>query len=300
MLYQKLALAVSVFAVAATVFGSGDWKQDWKEESREKLQHTFSGDSVLDVDDVNGSVHVVGDNGTTIRMEGERVTRGATRDSLNRAKREVTLDINEKNGVAQLYVNGPFRGHGRDSGSHDSDNHGFHERGFHEHNDRRDYEVTYNFTIHVPRTTELKLKSVNGSSSTEGTRGKFDMQSVNGAVTMADAGGSGTARTVNGSLTVKFKESPTNPSEFRTVNGRVEATFPPGLSADMKFKTLNGAAYSDFEVTGLPTSGEPGTRNNGKFVYRANRASSVRVGAGGPLLSFETVNGSITIRKGAN
>ena len=45
-------------------------------------------------------------------------------------KREVMLDVNEKNGTAQLYVNGPFRENNRASENH----------GFHEHNDRH-YDV---------------------------------------------------------------------------------------------------------------------------------------------------------------
>jgi hypothetical protein len=37
---------------------------------------------------------------------------------------------------------------------------------------------------------------------------------------------------------------------------------------------------------------------NGKFVYRPGRLSRVRIGAGGPELKFQTVNGDIRIRKG--
>ncbi len=48
--------------------------------------------------------------------------RGADAQALDRARKEVTLDINEKDGIAQLYVNGPFRDNG-----HSSENHGFHD-----------------------------------------------------------------------------------------------------------------------------------------------------------------------------
>ena len=285
MLYQKMAAATGALVLLSTV--SAAW--DWKEEAREKIQHVFSGDKTLDVDQVSGSIHVLGDGGTTIRVEGEKILRASTKEALARAKRDVTLDINEKDGIAHLYVNGPFRNHSRNG-----DSHSFHERRDH------DYEVEYNFTIHVPRETILRLRTVNGAASAEGTRGAFDIQSVNGAVTMADAGGSGKATTVNGSLTVAFRESPKAPSEFKTVNGRVEATFPANLAADLRFKTLNGATYSDFDVKPVATAAEPGERRNRRFVYKANRMSSVRVGAGGPKLSFETVNGAITIKKGIN
>ena len=290
MLYQKMAAATGALVLLMTVSAA----REWKEEAREKIQHVFSGDKTLDVDQVSGSIHVVGDGGTTIRVEGEKILRASTKEALARAKRDVTLDINEKDGIAQLYVNGPSCLQQTRDHSRNGDSHGFHEQRGH------DYDVEFNFTIHVPRETMLRLRTVNGAASAEGTRGAFDIQSVNGPVTMADAGGSGKVKTVNGALTVAFRESPKAPSEFKTVNGRVEATFPANLAADLRFKTLNGATYSDFDVKPVGTAAEPGERRNGRFVYKANRMSSVRVGAGGPELSFETVNGAITIRKGIN
>ena len=198
------------------------------------------------------------------------------------------LDVNEKDGIAQLYVNGPFRDNG-----HSSDDHGFHT-----HFDDHEYEVTYNFTIHVPRETGLRLRTVNGEVKTEDTRGKFDIHGVNGSVTMTGIAGSGTLRTVNGRTTISFRESPKAASDFQTVNGAIEASFPPNLSADLRFKTLNGQAYTDFDSTALlPSTAQAPDRRNGRFVYRIDHSSSVRIGSGGPELSFETVNGDIRIKK---
>ena len=61
---------------------------------------------------------------------------------------------------------------------------------------------------------------------------------------------------------------------------------------------MNGAAYTDFETTlALPKTAEAVERSNGKFVYRPDRAQNVRVGSGGPELSFDTLNGTIRIKK---
>src|SRR5207237_8672163 len=102
-----------------TVFGASD--RDYKTEARETFRRTFSGDTSLDVDNVNGTVRVIGDGGTTIRAEAEKIIRAIDQRELERARREVTLDVNERDGIAQLYVNGPSRDHG-----HSSENHGFH------------------------------------------------------------------------------------------------------------------------------------------------------------------------------
>jgi DUF4097 and DUF4098 domain-containing protein YvlB len=284
MYYEKIAIAIGVCALAAAVSGASH--RNWNTEAREAVNHVFTGDKALNVDNINGLIQIVGDEGTTIRVEGEKIIRAADQKEVDRAKREVVLDINEKDGVAQLYVNGPFR-----ENSHASENHGFHENG------DREYEVTYNFTIHVPRETGLELRSVNGEVKTEQTSGKFDIHGVNGGVTMTSIAGSGSVRTVNGPMVVSFRENPKVASSFNTVNGRINATFPANLSADLRFKTVNGATYTDFDVTALASPAGAAERKNGKFVYRADRNTSVRAGSGGPELSFETVNGQIQIQK---
>jgi DUF4097 and DUF4098 domain-containing protein YvlB len=290
MYYEKIALAVMACALAATVVGASH--RNWTAEAREPFHYAFSNDKTLDVDNVNGTIQVIGDNGNTIRAEGERIVRAEDQQAIDRAKRaadkEVKLDVNEKDGTAQFYVNGPFRDNG-----HSSDDHGFHI-----HSDEHEYEVTYNFIIHVPRDTGLRLRTVNGEVKTEETSGKFDIRGVNGSVSMTGVAGYGTLHTVNGRTSISFRESPKMASDFQTVNGTIEASFPPNLSADLRFKTLNGQAYTDFDASALlPSTAQAGNRRNGKFVYRTNHTSSVRIGAGGPELSFETLNGDIRIKK---
>jgi hypothetical protein len=280
MYYQKIALVVAACALVSAA-------DRWTVEAKEAIHHTFSKDTTINVDNINGTIEIIGDNGTTMRVEGEKIIRAEDQAELERAKREVTLDINEKDGVAQLYVNGPFRGH-----DHASDDHGFHD------NTDRHYEVTYNLTVHVPHATELRLRSVNGAIKSEQTTGKFDVHGVNGSVNMNSMAGSGSVHTVNGGVTVSFAENPKAPSEFQTVNGRIEATFMPNLSANVHVKTVNGGAFTDFDGTSL--AAEPATpdRRNGRTVIRADRATHLRIGNGGPELNFQTVNGSISIRKG--
>ncbi len=273
-----IPIAIGVFAIAA--------HRDYKLEEREAFHHTFSNDATLDVDAVSGSINVVGDGGNTIRVDGEKVIRAADQEEVQRAKREVVLDINEKNGIAQLYVNGPFR-----DNDHTSDNHGFHD-----HRDR-EYEVAYNFTIHVPRATELTLHTVNGDESVQDTTGKFHVKGLNGKITMTDIAGSGTADTLNGSTVITFRENPKADCFFKSFNGKVDVGFQPGLSANVSVKTFNGAPYTDFDATALASMPQPGELKNGRYVFKSNGSSNLRIGSGGPELKFETFNGNIQIRK---
>ena len=259
---------------------------DYKVEDKEAIHKTLQGATTLDVDTVSGSIEVIGDGGTTVRVDGERVIRARDKAEMDRAKKEVTLDINQKGPTAQLFENGPFR-----EGGKLSDNHGFHE-----HNDRH-YDVAYNLTIKVPKNMELRLHTVNGSLKAADTNGKFDLKTINGKITMTGISGSGSADALNGETVITFRENPKADSFFKSFNGRVDVTLQPNLSADMRLKTFNGSAYTDFDGSALPSSPGSAERKNGKFVYRSRGEQGLRVGAGGPELKFETFNGDIRIHK---
>jgi DUF4097 and DUF4098 domain-containing protein YvlB len=94
---------------------------------------------------------------------------------------------------------------------------------------------------------------------------------------------------------VTFTENPREKSDFGTINGNVELTFVRGLAADFRFKTMNGGIYSDFEMTSLPARPVASEQRNGHFVYRSDRFTGGRVGAGGPEIKVENLNGDIRV-----
>ena len=275
---------VAVLGIAFALNASS--RRDYRIEDKEPVHHIFTGDQSLDSDTVNGTITVIGDGGNTIRVDGERIIRADDQADLARAKKDDVLDINEKNGIAQLFENGPFRNSG-----HTSEDHGFHDP-----SDRR-YEVEYNLTIHVPRETGLRVRTVNGGVQAQDTSGIFDVKSVNGVIGMTNVSGSGAAAAVNGANIVSFHQNPRADSAFTSVNGRIELTFHPDLSADLALKTVNGGMYTDFESSALAPSAGMALRENGKFVYKSRGTSRLRIGSGGPQLRVETVNGSIQIKK---
>ena len=278
-------LGWAIVGLAAALSAASD--RDYTAVDREPIHHTFAGDKTIDVDLVNGGVTVVGDGGSGMRVEGERVIRALNQEEMARAKKEIALDMNEKNGTAQIYENGPYR----DSNNHSSENHVFHE------NTDRHYSVNYEITVHVPRETALHLRTVNGGVTARDTSGAFDVKSVNGAISMTDIGGAGTAAAVNGANVVSYRENPKADSAFTSVNGRIEVSFQPNLAAEFVLKTVNGGMFTDFESTMLASPTAAATKENGKFVFKTHGESRVRVGTGGPQIRLETVNGSIQIKK---
>jgi DUF4097 and DUF4098 domain-containing protein YvlB len=260
--------------------------RDYNVEDRSPVSHTFSGARKLDVDVISGSIEIIGDGGNSVRVTGERVIHALDQQQLARAKQDDVLDMNEKEGTAQIYENGPFRNNNNRS----SDYHGFHE------NSDRHYNVDWNLTIHVPREIALHLRDVNGSIKADGTSGAFDISAVNGSVTGTNIAGSGNISTVNGPTVISFRENPKSDSSFKSVNGKVDVTYQPNLAAAFDLKTVNGGMFTDFEAVALASTGG-GSSKDGKFIYKSRGNSRVRIGSGGPQIRMETVNGSIQIRK---
>ena len=251
-------------------------------EQTANTERTFplgAGPRRLIVDNIWGSVEVTGTDTNQITMSIAERWQSYTQAGLDRARRDVKLDLTQDGDTVRAYVDGPFRCNNR-CVDMDSD---------------VNYVAQFDFRIRVPRNTAVELKTVNkGHVRVSGVTGEFDLRNVNGDIDATDIAGSGRAHTVNGPVRVAFRENPREPSSFKTVNGEVALSFQPGLAADFQMKTLNGEAWSDFEFTVVPTQPEV-SRTGGGFVWRKNRLTGVRVGAGGPEIRIETLNGPIRL-----
>ena len=250
----------------------------------EKIQKSFTmpaGPKSLEIDNIWGSIEVIADTTDKVELRVARSNRAESKERLEKARKEVTLDISQEEGALKLYVNGPFRCQCDDC-RHSRDDDG--------------YNVKMDFTVHVPRDIDIKIKTVNeGRVKVSNTNGSFLVRNVNGDIEMDNVSGSGTARTVNGPVTVSFRQNPRENSEFKTVNGSIELKFAHDLSADFRFKTFNGGIYSDFPVTALPMHPIESEHKGAKVVYRADRFTEARVNAGGPEIQIENLNGDIRI-----
>jgi hypothetical protein len=264
--------------------------RDWREHQEETIQKSFdvaggSGPQKLLVDNVSGYVHVTGYPGSQVQVKVQKRIGADSAEALNAAKRDVKLDMSQQGNFVRLYVDGPFRS--RDGVNYRGD-------------DYYGYRVAFDYDIQVPVAAEVVLKTINdGDIVLKGTTGDYEIHGLNGGIDMEAVGGSGTVRTLNGPVKVSFSRNPARTSEFHTLNGKVEVYFQPGLSADLNFHTLNGGIYSDFEIAGRPTqvSGNGGT---GRWIYRSDRRRmSGRAGAGGPELTFDTLNGEILLHSRA-
>jgi hypothetical protein len=267
-----------------------------RDERRDSRRVAFSGAGVrtVDVRTLNGTVRVTGDNGSDVRVEAVTRVEAESDASLREALQEMRLEADERNGTVTVTAR-------------DDDQNTCGEQQWRRGPawwDRRRYSTATDLTVEVPRDVRLRVCTVNGGMLTvTGVRGDFDVSNVNGKIVLTDLGGSGRATTVNGDIDASFTASPRTESQFKTVNGTIAVTFPRTFAADLKLKTFNGGLFTDFETTALPTEPEraerPERSGRPRYVYRQRGFTNVRVGAGGPEVSFETLNGDVRIMRGS-
>jgi opacity protein-like surface antigen len=277
-------MKTSIIAAALLALSSAAIAHSGDIIERDTLKRTLKfGDAStahrLLVDNVNGSITVVGYEGTEVRLVAYKKIRAESDDRLAEAKRDVTLDIKEESGRVLLYVDAPWR---KSDGS-------VNYRGW----EYYGYDVEYDFEIRVPMNTGTSLKTVNsGDIEVRNVTGDFSVHNVNGDIDMKEVAGSGNATTVNGSIVVTFGKNPAGECAFKTVNGKVDVEFPEPVSAALRLKTMNGDVYTDFPVKHVPQKASY-SEKRGKKIYRSGDSFVVEAGGGGPELTFDTLNGDI-------
>jgi hypothetical protein len=253
-------------------------------EQNETIQKTYSlagaAATKVIVDNVDGSIHVTGTAGSEVRLVAHKRLRAESSEAADQARRDVKLEMLQDANTVRFYVDGPFRC--RDGGIYIDRDPG--------------YQVKYDFELQVPRDTAIDLKTVNdGEITVADVAGHYKVDNINGGVEMSDLSGSGKVYALNGKVKVTFRENPRSKSSFGSLNGEVRVSFQPDLNADLRFKTFNGGVYTDYPVSYLPLPASSGERHGVKFVYKSSEWSGVRVGHGGPELSFDAFNGNIRI-----
>ncbi len=258
-------------------------------QKTEDIQKTLtfadrSGTGEIVVDNIFGSITVEGYTGNDVKLTVHKTIKAKSQETLERARKEVMLDISTEGRTINLYVDGPFRDRDED-GRNEWRNPG--------------YQVQYDFAIKVPQRVNISLKTVTeGDIVVNGVEGDFDVRNVNGKVTITEITGSGRAHTVNGAVKVVFTRNPREDCSFKTVNGDVDVYFTDNLSADFQLKTFHGDMLTDYPVKYLPLKSAPqGERKGGKYVYKGNRFVGVQTGSGGPEMTMDTLNGDILIHK---
>jgi DUF4097 and DUF4098 domain-containing protein YvlB len=137
--------------------------------------------------------------------------------------------------------------------------------------------------VQVPRGVNFTARTVNGGIEATGLTGTTIARTVNGRIEV-ETSGIAQATTVNGSIDATLGRSDWNDEiAFRSTNGSVVVAFTGDLNAEVRAGTVTGSIDTDFPL-----------EVRGRLM---NRRLSGTVGNGGRVLSIETTNGSIELRK---
>jgi hypothetical protein len=144
-------------------------------------------------------------------------------------------------------------------------------------------DVSVEWEVQVPAGVHLTARTINGGIDATGLSGNTIAKTINGKVRVVTTG-LAQASTVNGSIEATLGRADWNgETSFHTTNGSVVVTLPGNLNADVNASTTTGNIETDFPL-----------EVRGRIM---NRRLSGRIGTGGRVLSIETTNGSIELRR---
>lgn len=287
---MKVLIWVALIAGYGSCFAQskGDKLQDKEHISKQFTLQQPAANSVFALYNVWGSVKVEGYSGNQVLIEIDKTIEADDAEQMAFAKQEFKLGFDQKADTIVAYTAEPY-----DSRPHrwiDND----------KPRPRRHYIVKLEYTVKVPNNMNLKVSTVNnGTMLVSDVYGKLKVSNVNGPVTVINAKNTTDARTVNGNVTVNYLVNPTEASSYSTINGVVDVTYKNNLAANLQFKSMNGQFYTDFENTEiLPTQVvKTETKRDNSTTYKLNKNTQIKVGTGGKLFKFETLNGNIYIKK---
>ena len=142
--------------------------------------------------------------------------------------------------------------------------------------------VETRYVVHVPRETDLDLRTNNGAVSVTGVTGTLRIDTNNGAVRLADVGGDVDARSNSGAVTVDLGGATWAGAGLRAFANdgaltlRVPAAYSAVVEADVRWGYINA-----------PDALSPSAET--RRVY---------LGAGGPTLRVSANSGSVRIERG--
>lgn len=146
-------------------------------------------------------------------------------------------------------------------------------------------DVQIEFHATLPPSTHVKAESINGGIDVGTMDGRVSATTVNGTIQVA-AADTAALQTVNGAIRAHLTDGAG--SSLETVNGALRLSLPPDANVSVEGRTVNGGIDSDF----------PLTVEGGRFGPPRRIRGTIGDGGSGGELALQTVNGSISIRKG--
>ncbi|MBX3735124.1 MAG: DUF4097 family beta strand repeat protein [Candidatus Didemnitutus sp.] len=211
---RRLALLALSLAAAASLSAT----------VTEKFTQTYplAADGTVSLDNVNGTVEIVGWDKNEVSVEAEKSA--ASADSLKRI--EILVEATPDHVAIKTKLEKKWFSFGFNRA-----------------------EVRYK--LHVPATATLnKIDVVNADVHVRGVKGYVDLDTVNGSIDAEGLGRGGRFDTVNGSIRASFVEvAAKDRIVLDTVNGSATVTLPANAAFSLKADSVNGSISCDYPIT---------------------------------------------------
>ena len=288
---MKRVLVCAVIAVSFAAQSANAQRKEFNEVIKKKLVYEdSSSDTMLEVQNLNGSIAVEGYDGTTVLVTVEKTISAFNTANLELGKKEIGIKVINQGDKIIVYPDVPNM-HYKDG------------RFKNINGDRREespYEHTLNFKVKMPKNSKLKVSAVNnGEVIVKNTRGSLiEANNINGGIELIDITGQTRVHCINGSVGILYADNPTLASTYYSLNGDINISYQKDLSADIAFKSMNGELFTDFDIAkqyAKTTKNDSGKKKNAKYIYESKPV--VQIGKGGLSFDFETLNGDVIIKK---
>lgn len=287
----------AAFILVATLVGPSSLVA----QTRVDEQRPAAASGLVAIENIAGSVKVVGWGEATVRVTGTLAPGAELEFDSSAGRTTIEVDVEDDHpmeAVSDLEIHVPAESQVEIEGV------------------RLDVEVTgVTGTVdaetvdggitHNGAAREVSLQSVMGTVEVNGSRGRIHAETVNGSVTVRSSSGHLEASTVNGRLMVSdgpFDEAalesvagpvifeadlaPRARLDIETVSGSVEVFVSPGIDADFEVSSFSGTIDDELGI---------GTVEQESFLPA--KELNFTAGAGGTRIGIETLSGSVHIRK---
>lgn len=239
-------------------FCSNNWSNGDKVSGSEVREMTVSGSSLTVDGKRNGGISVKGENRSDILIRACVQTWGNSEEEAKSLAKNIRI---ETGGTVQA------------TGASEESN----------------WSVSYQ--ISVPRTTNLKLTTLNGGIGISDVEGTIEFDARNGGIHLSNLAGDVKGKTTNGGLHIELAGNTWkgNGLDVETTNGGVHLTMAENYAARFETRTVNGGFKSD--IAGLEVEkpkDENGYRRQGVNI-------SKDLNGGGALVRIVTTNGGVKI-----
>lgn len=101
--------------------------------------------------------------------------------------------------------------------------------------------------VHVPATSAVRVRTVNGGIAVRGVRTPLDLTTTNGGISVHGSGPNVVAHTTNGGIDVAMARSSGTPElDLDTTNGNIDLRVSPDFHTRVEARTSNGSIANPF------------------------------------------------------